>query len=103
MVVSCPPTRHPVLTGSTFEPGELIASEKDNEAEIASFIGLDSLHYLSLEGWCRPQASLGKTSAWPATPETIPSRLQESREVLFRGASGLTDATLRLNEGQPHV
>jgi amidophosphoribosyltransferase len=51
MVVSCPPTRHPCPYGIDFSvKGELIAAEKEHEAEIAAFIGLDSLHYLSIEG-----------------------------------------------------
>jgi amidophosphoribosyltransferase len=51
MVVSCPPTRHPCPYGIDFSlRGELIAAEKEDESKIASFIGLDSLHYLSLEG-----------------------------------------------------
>ena len=51
MVVSCPPTRHPCPYGIDFSVrGELVAAEKGNEADIASFIGLDGLHYLSLEG-----------------------------------------------------
>ncbi len=51
MVVSCPPTRHPCPYGIDFSmKGELIAAEKAEEKEIASFIGLDSLHYLSIEG-----------------------------------------------------
>ena len=51
MVVSCPPTRHPCPYGIDFSvKGELIAAEMENEADIASFIGLDSLHYLSIEG-----------------------------------------------------
>jgi amidophosphoribosyltransferase len=51
MVVSCPPTRHPCPYGIDFSArGELIAAQKKDEAEIASFIGLDSLHYLSIEG-----------------------------------------------------
>jgi amidophosphoribosyltransferase len=51
MVVSCPPTRHPCPYGIDFSvKGELIAAEMENEADIAAFIGLDSLHYLSIEG-----------------------------------------------------
>jgi amidophosphoribosyltransferase len=54
MVVSCPPTRHPCPYGIDFSTrGELIAAEKEDEREIAAFIGLDSLHYLSLEGMVR--------------------------------------------------
>lgn len=51
MVVSCPPTRHPCPYGIDFSMrGELIAAEKETDAEIAAFIGLESLHYLSTEG-----------------------------------------------------
>jgi len=51
MVVSCPPTRHPCPYGIDFSMrGELIAAGKEDESKIASFIGLDGLHYLSLEG-----------------------------------------------------
>ena len=51
MVVSCPPTRHPCPYGIDFSSkGELIAAQKGEVADIAKFIGLDSLHYLSLEG-----------------------------------------------------
>jgi amidophosphoribosyltransferase len=51
MVVSCPPTRHPCPYGIDFSSrGELIAAQKGDVSEIAQFIGLDSLHYLSVEG-----------------------------------------------------
>lgn len=51
MVVSCPPTRHPCPYGIDFSSkGELIASQSTDEKAIAEFIGLDGLHYLSLEG-----------------------------------------------------
>lgn len=54
MVVSCPPTRHPCPYGIDFsQKGELIAAQKDDVSQIASFIGLDGLHYLSLEGMVR--------------------------------------------------
>ncbi len=50
MVVSCPPTRHACYYGIDFPScNQLIASEK-SIAEIAEYLGLDSLHYLSLEG-----------------------------------------------------
>lgn len=50
MVVSCPPTRHPCYYGIDFpSPKELIATDK-SIGEIARYLGLDSLHYLSLEG-----------------------------------------------------
>jgi len=45
--------------------GELIAAEKADEAEIASFIGLDSLHYLSIEGMVQATGMPWVTSALP--------------------------------------
>lgn len=51
MVVSCPPTRYPCPYGIDFSSkGELIAAQKEHVAAVARFIGLDGLHYLSLEG-----------------------------------------------------
>jgi len=50
MVVSCPPTRHACYYGIDFpSSSQLIACGKTIE-EIASYLDLDSLHYLSLEG-----------------------------------------------------
>lgn len=50
MVVSCPPHRYPCPYGIDFSTkGELIASSHSVD-EIRSFIGLDSLNYLSLDG-----------------------------------------------------
>lgn len=52
MAVSCPPTRYPCPYGIDFSSrGELIAAEKGRVEDIARFIGLDSLHYLSLAKW----------------------------------------------------
>jgi amidophosphoribosyltransferase len=51
MAVSCPPTRHPCPYGIDFSSkGELIAAQKQYVEAVAQFIGLDGLHYLSLEG-----------------------------------------------------
>ena len=51
MVVSCPPTTYPCPYGIDFSHlGELIAAQNENVTGIAEFIGLDSLHYLSLDG-----------------------------------------------------
>lgn len=51
MVVSCPPTTFPCPYGIDFSSkGELIAAQSEDTTEIAKFIGLDSLHYLSLKG-----------------------------------------------------
>lgn len=50
MRVSCPPIRFPCFFGIDFSSkGELIAAHHAEE-DIARFIGLDSLHYLSVEG-----------------------------------------------------
>jgi amidophosphoribosyltransferase len=50
MLVSCPPHRHPCPYGIDFSTkGELIAASHSVN-EIRDFIGLDSLHYLSIEG-----------------------------------------------------
>ena len=50
MVVSCPPTRYPCFYGIDFSSrGELVAALKSVD-ETAKFVGLDSLHYLSLDG-----------------------------------------------------
>jgi amidophosphoribosyltransferase len=50
MRVSCPPHRFPCYYGIDFSTrGELIAATKSVK-ELEAFIGLDSLHYLSLEG-----------------------------------------------------
>ncbi|THB65478.1 MAG: amidophosphoribosyltransferase [Desulfovibrio sp.] len=50
MRVSCPPIRFPCFYGIDFSSkGELIAAYNDVD-EIARFIGLDSLHYLTIEG-----------------------------------------------------
>lgn len=54
MVISCPPTLFPCPYGIDFSSkGELIAAKKENEKDIAEFIGLDSLHYLTVEGMIR--------------------------------------------------
>ena len=54
MAISCPPTLHPCPYGIDFSSkGELLAAKKDNEKDIADFIGLDSMHYLTVEGMVR--------------------------------------------------
>lgn len=50
MRVSCPPIRHPCFFGIDFSSkGELIAAN-NSVADIARYIGLDSLHYLGIDG-----------------------------------------------------
>jgi amidophosphoribosyltransferase len=80
MAVSCPPTVYPCPYGIDFSSkGELIATKKENEKAIADFIGLDSIHYLSVDGMVRA-TGLNKdcfclacyTGDYPiAPPETI--------------------------------
>ena len=53
MVVSCPPTRYACYYGIDFpSTDQLIAGKKEID-EIGKYLGLDSLHYLSLEGMVR--------------------------------------------------
>jgi amidophosphoribosyltransferase len=48
--ISCPPIRHPCYFGVDFATrDQLIAHEKTVE-EVRKYLGVDSLHYLSLEG-----------------------------------------------------
>jgi amidophosphoribosyltransferase len=50
MRISCPPHRYPCHYGIDFSTkGELIAAKKSIE-ELRKFLGLDTLHYLTLEG-----------------------------------------------------
>jgi len=50
MRISCPPHKFPCVYGIDFSSkGELIAAKKTVE-ELRSYLGLDSLHYLSTEG-----------------------------------------------------
>ncbi|MEN8134241.1 MAG: amidophosphoribosyltransferase [Thermodesulfobacteriota bacterium] len=50
MMISCPPTRNPCYYGIDFPSGgELIANAKSID-EIRDHLGLDSLHYLSVDG-----------------------------------------------------
>ncbi len=60
MVVSCPPTRHGCYYGIDFpSPGQLVANAK-TISEIAEYLGLDSLHYLSLEGLVKATGKASK-------------------------------------------
>ena len=50
MRISCPPHKHPCFYGIDFSSkGELIAAKKSIE-ELRQYLGLDTLHYLSIEG-----------------------------------------------------
>ena len=77
MVVSCPPTRYACYYGIDFpSESQLIAADKTVEA-VAEYLGLDSLHYLSLEGMVEA-TGLPKdnfclacfTSQYPVAPDT---------------------------------
>lgn len=50
LVVSCPPTRHACYYGIDFPSVDQLIANKKTIDEIGKFLGLDSLHYLSLEG-----------------------------------------------------
>ncbi|CAG34988.1 amidophosphoribosyltransferase [Desulfotalea psychrophila] len=50
MVVSCPPTMHACYYGIDFPTSSQLIACNKNVEEIAEYLGLDSLHYLSLEG-----------------------------------------------------
>ena len=53
MVVSCPPTRHACYYGIDFPSASQLIANKKNVKEVGEYLGLDSLHYLSLEGLVR--------------------------------------------------
>ncbi|MCG6930567.1 MAG: amidophosphoribosyltransferase [Desulfofustis sp.] len=50
MMVSCPPTRYPCYYGIDFPSTDELIASGNEVADIARFLGLDSLYYLSLEG-----------------------------------------------------
>lgn len=50
MVVSCPPTRYPCYYGIDFPSTKQLIAAGNTIEGIRDYLGLDSLHYLSLEG-----------------------------------------------------
>lgn len=48
--ISCPPIRHPCYFGVDFASREQLVAHGRTEEQIRAFLGVDSLHYLSLEG-----------------------------------------------------
>ncbi len=50
MMVSCPPTRYACYYGIDFPSSDQLIATNFSVAEIAADLGLDSLHYLSIEG-----------------------------------------------------
>ncbi len=60
MRISCPPIRFPCFYGIDFPSRkELIANQLSSVADIARFIGVDSLKYISLEGMLESAAGSG--------------------------------------------
>ncbi len=53
MMVSCPPTRHPCYYGIDFPSSKELIAYGNEVDQIAEYLGLDSLYYLSLEGMVR--------------------------------------------------
>lgn len=50
MVISCPPTRHACYYGIDFPSSSQLVASGNTIDQIAEYLGLDSLHYLSIEG-----------------------------------------------------
>ena len=50
MMVSCPPTRFACYYGIDFPSSDQLIASKHSVEETAAYLGLDSLHYLSLDG-----------------------------------------------------
>jgi amidophosphoribosyltransferase len=48
--ISCPPIRHPCYFGVDFATRDQLVAHNRSVEEIRVFLGVDSLHYLSLEG-----------------------------------------------------
>ncbi|PIE28291.1 amidophosphoribosyltransferase, partial [candidate division KSB3 bacterium] len=53
MVVSCPPTRYACYYGIDFPSVSQLVAGGREVGEICDYLGLDSLHYLSLDGLVR--------------------------------------------------
>jgi amidophosphoribosyltransferase len=77
MLVSCPPTRHGCYYGIDFPSARELVACKRSVADIAKHLGLDSLHYLSMDGLVEA-AGLGKENYclacfnghYPVEPDT---------------------------------
>ncbi len=50
MLVSCPPTRFPCFYGIDFPSADQLIAGRNSVEEIRGYLGLDTLHYLSLGG-----------------------------------------------------
>lgn len=86
--ISSPPTTDPCFYGiDTPQKGELIASSQST-AEIAAFIGVDSLNYLSREGMYRAaeraEGSMCDACFTGRYPAGVPSDFESRQTALFR-------------------
>jgi amidophosphoribosyltransferase len=77
MVVSCPPTRHACYYGIDFPSSSQLVAAGNTVDGIRDYLGLDSLHYLSVEGLVEA-TGLGRdnfclacfTGEYPIAPDT---------------------------------
>ncbi len=83
MRISSPPTTHPCFYGiATPEREQLLAARMSSRARWPSFIGADSLAFISIDGLYRAMGEAGRdarrrNSATPASPATIRSALAD--------------------------
>ena len=61
MVVSCPPTRHACYYGIDFPSSAQLVANGNTVDDIRDYLGLDSLHYLSVEGLVEATGSRRET------------------------------------------
>ena len=87
--ISCPPLRHPCYFGVDFATREQLIAHGKSVDQIRDFLGVDSLHYLSLEGMLsclKHQSEHYCTACWtgqyrmdvqhPTTEEVVSSQTQ---------------------------
>lgn len=87
--ISCPPIRHPCYFGVDFASRDQLIAHQKTVEEIRVFLGVDSLHYLSLEGllscvnapksdWCTAcyTGQYPLDPDYPITGEVATSQLQ---------------------------
>ncbi len=51
--ISCPPIRHPCYFGVDFATRDQLIAHNKSVEEVRRFLGVDTLHYLSLDGMLR--------------------------------------------------
>ena len=86
MRISSPPTTHSCFYGiDTPERKELLAAKPRASRRWRSFIGVDSLAFISIDGLYRAMGEAGaqrgasRNSATPASPATIPTALTDQK------------------------